>query len=76
MSGDPLTHSRLKPWRWLRAAIGTVAIVGLGGNPFDPGNVPRFILGILAVLLSFGLLLRLERVIQDKREEAERPPDP
>lgn len=76
MSGDPLPRTRLKPWRWLRAAIGAVAIVSLGGNPFDPGNVPRCILGTLAILLSFGLLLRLERVIQDKRDEAERPPEP
>lgn len=76
MSGDPLPRTRLKPWRWLRAAVGAAVIVSLGGDPFDPGNVPRFILGTLAVLLSFGLLLRLERVIQDKREEAARPPDP
>lgn len=66
----------LRRWRFLRAAVLAWLIVRIGGDPFDTGNVPRCILGVLALALSFGLLLGLERVIQDKREEAERPSDP
>lgn len=65
----------LRIWRYARAGIGAFLIVRFGGNPFDPGNVPRFILGAAAMLIAFGLLLRMERFIQDKREAAERGPN-
>lgn len=64
----------LRPWRYLRAGIAAFLIVRLGGDPFDPSNVPRFVLGAAAMLIAFGLLLRMERFIQDKREDAARGP--
>lgn len=73
MSGPSRTP--LRPWRYLRAGIGAFLIVRFGGDPFDPSNVPRFILGAAALLIAFGLLLRMERFIQDKREAAERGPN-
>ena len=75
MSEDKPTP--LRPWRYLRAAIGAFVIVRFGGDPFDASNVPRFILGAMALIIAFGLLLRLEHWIQTKREEAEKgPSDP
>lgn len=69
--------SLLRPWRYARAAIGAFVLVRLGGDPLDAGNVPRFILGMMALVIAFGLLLRMERWIQTKREEAENGrPDP
>jgi len=66
----------LRRWRIFRAAVMAFLALKLSGwSPLaDP--LPRSAVALAAMALIFLAALRFERWIQDKREEAERPPEP